>query len=425
MQNDPPIKFPKVDNMQSIFTSEFFTAFVDQILPTLDQRASFLTVGAGGLLRAATPSEVATKFNGTNGDLLNFVNKFGGFLAAETCNLDTGIGYDDEGNDLIANVDPINYEIAHGVYRLRQHRRDAKFYFMTPALAEALDHTDLKWVDLQSFADLPAVLGLRLGGFKMKVNSEIHVCDDLLLIRDDTDATRRKALKDHAVAPESQDTAMVFHWLTQSRDELHLGLQSQTFGTFVLHKDMKLDDILTTLDEWSKRETDRVREEAYSGGLLDRVTEARETMEADLHADPHEAHMVREHSRFLENTLKQESWDEDQRVWYSDILRFMFKFVLLLSAEGVRVKPLLPPGVKDKANPSRKAKKVHEALWKSWGRRYLVDVPKEYHPLDADRKSPTRHIVKGHFKTQPYGPGNSLRKIIWRVPFWRGEVALS
>lgn len=31
-----------------------------------------------------------------------------------------------------------------------------------------------------------------------------------------------------------------------------------------------------------------------------------------------------------------------------------------------------------------------------------------------------RVLVRGHFKGQPYGPKNSLRKVIWREPHWRG-----
>jgi hypothetical protein len=36
-------------------------------------------------------------------------------------------------------------------------------------------------------------------------------------------------------------------------------------------------------------------------------------------------------------------------------------------------------------------------------------------------RSPTvRTLVRGHWKMQPYGKGSSLRKVIWRQPFWRG-----
>lgn len=31
-----------------------------------------------------------------------------------------------------------------------------------------------------------------------------------------------------------------------------------------------------------------------------------------------------------------------------------------------------------------------------------------------------QHLVKGHWKLQPYGPGNSQRKLIWIQPYWRG-----
>lgn len=31
--------------------------------------------------------------------------------------------------------------------------------------------------------------------------------------------------------------------------------------------------------------------------------------------------------------------------------------------------------------------------------------------------------VAGHWKMQPHGPNNSLRKIIWREPFWRGPLS--
>ncbi len=31
-----------------------------------------------------------------------------------------------------------------------------------------------------------------------------------------------------------------------------------------------------------------------------------------------------------------------------------------------------------------------------------------------------RTKVRGHWKAQPHGPQNSLRKIIWRMPYWRG-----
>jgi len=45
--------------------------------------------------------------------------------------------------------------------------------------------------------------------------------------------------------------------------------------------------------------------------------------------------------------------------------------------------------------------------------------------LDAEftetgRKMAMRHQVRGHWKYQPYGPKNELRKHIWLQPYWRG-----
>lgn len=41
--------------------------------------------------------------------------------------------------------------------------------------------------------------------------------------------------------------------------------------------------------------------------------------------------------------------------------------------------------------------------------------------LHGARAAPTvQTLVRGHFKTQRHGPKNSLVKVIWRLPFWRG-----
>jgi hypothetical protein len=45
--------------------------------------------------------------------------------------------------------------------------------------------------------------------------------------------------------------------------------------------------------------------------------------------------------------------------------------------------------------------------------------------LDAEltetgRKMAMRHQVRGHWKYQPYGPKNEMRKHIWLQPYWRG-----
>jgi hypothetical protein len=41
--------------------------------------------------------------------------------------------------------------------------------------------------------------------------------------------------------------------------------------------------------------------------------------------------------------------------------------------------------------------------------------------MAGERKSlSVQVLVSGHYKMQPHGPHNSLRKLIWREPFWRG-----
>jgi hypothetical protein len=41
--------------------------------------------------------------------------------------------------------------------------------------------------------------------------------------------------------------------------------------------------------------------------------------------------------------------------------------------------------------------------------------------LRGERKAPSIQVlVRGHFKTQHYGPKNAHVKVIWREPFWRG-----
>jgi hypothetical protein len=50
------------------------------------------------------------------------------------------------------------------------------------------------------------------------------------------------------------------------------------------------------------------------------------------------------------------------------------------------------------------------------------DRVKEY-VLHGDRAKSSinvQSLVCGHFKMQPHGPKNTLRKLIWRQPFWRG-----
>lgn len=47
------------------------------------------------------------------------------------------------------------------------------------------------------------------------------------------------------------------------------------------------------------------------------------------------------------------------------------------------------------------------------------EVVREY-VAGARKSTSVQVLVAGHYKMQPHGPRNSLRKLIWREPFWRG-----
>ena len=45
---------------------------------------------------------------------------------------------------------------------------------------------------------------------------------------------------------------------------------------------------------------------------------------------------------------------------------------------------------------------------------------REYLEGKSHRSPSVQVLVSGHYKMQPHGTKNSLRKLIWRAPFWRG-----
>jgi hypothetical protein len=50
----------------------------------------------------------------------------------------------------------------------------------------------------------------------------------------------------------------------------------------------------------------------------------------------------------------------------------------------------------------------------------LRDAVRAYVDGKQHRAPSVQTLVAGHYKMQPYGPRNALRKLIWREPFWRG-----
>lgn len=51
-------------------------------------------------------------------------------------------------------------------------------------------------------------------------------------------------------------------------------------------------------------------------------------------------------------------------------------------------------------------------------RRALLDAPTADH--DTGRRLTTRHVVRGHWKNTPHGPGASLRRLQWIDDYIRG-----
>ena len=76
------------------------------------------------------------------------------------------------------------------------------------------------------------------------------------------------------------------------------------------------------------------------------------------------------------------------------------------------------------ANPAAKLFKTKEAdLFKLQTR-----IPRDMRPMrqvhtttdPTGRRLTTRHVVRGHWTHQPYGPARSLRRLQWVAPFIRG-----
>jgi hypothetical protein len=60
---------------------------------------------------------------------------------------------------------------------------------------------------------------------------------------------------------------------------------------------------------------------------------------------------------------------------------------------------------------------------------YIIQAARDLHPAppreergprDEGWTQSVRTLVRGHWRRQPYGPENSLTKVIWIRPFWRG-----
>lgn len=133
--------------------------------------------------------------------------------------------------------------------------------------------------------------------------------------------------------------------------------------------------------------------------------------------DPELEDLINESNRVHRDAMQDLIRVDEQAASLAVCEEFLIKFVLLYNCEWFqgRAVPLPPPGVK--AMPHKSAQ-----LWMDWGKRYKVilpppeqvqDAPEDENDQDHERRHPVRHWVRGFFRSQPYGPGRTLRKVLW------------
>jgi hypothetical protein len=124
-------------------------------------------------------------------------------------------------------------------------------------------------------------------------------------------------------------------------------------------------------------------------------------------------------------TILLEQTDEDRRV------NSLIGRLIINTCLTVTIPDLLKetgPGHASWTKAKKDPAKIDPGLLRSFrlGKPVTIDFRdrvKSY--IRGERSSPdVRSLVRGHFKRQHYGVGNSEVKIIWREPFWRGEEGL-
>ncbi len=86
---------------------------------------------------------------------------------------------------------------------------------------------------------------------------------------------------------------------------------------------------------------------------------------------------------------------------------------------------ITPQGPKARNYPHTEVRKSKEPTVRTFmlGKQVKVDcrqAVKDYVAGTTGNKLSVQVLVRGHWKSQPHGPKQSLRKVIWREPFWRG-----
>ena len=386
-----------VTDDQSIFTSPFFTAWKDYF-------------AAAGLRMP--------KFNAQHDDLLLFLREVCLCLSPSYVGIDSRLG------DIRFEVDGTNLALAKTAYWALTHRMTAEHYFPTADLFQALQDTDIQWVDFDIWKTLPDVINLRVptrNKLQCNIMGKLFSVDDIFLGRATMPQVREHyaLIHGHDLTPESE----VWFWLTQSRDETSQMLQNSTFGSLIVDRHTKLEDLLAQLVKFAVDTDIAIGKQIDDEHLVDVI---------DSNQSEATSRLGRQHAEYVKGMFmdRKERPKENYR-HYRAILEFVLKFVTLMATDQFKRIPIPIPGFKS-GKTSVKAKAIQQKLFERYGNRFQVVMPPAQEPPVEEEgtgehgthRSPMRHLVKGFFRQQPYGPQRSLRKTVWIMPFFRGSVVV-
>jgi len=381
---------------QSIFTSRFF-----KILPA-----------SVPLLGWRMP-----KWDNSDTDFIYWMKVMGLLLEGAYTGVDTLLG----GHTF--QLDNTSFSIAKATYGIMVEGEKMPNYFPTPELVSALRETDLKWVDADIFKHLPDAFTIRFpvaNQFKMLLGDGWYSMDDFMLIRAKIPMERQHLFERHG-EPNPNPDWEAFYWLAQSRLELTDDLQNSVYGSFIIKENTKLEDLMKSLEVWSRDTDARLKEDLSSGQMQAHLAEVAAHGTTMFQRDNAEFFRVSMESRF--------NYADEGYKTYIENLTFVIKFAMLMNSEQFVTTNLPVPGYKP-GKVSKKAAEIRAKLLWKWGKRLKVDLPKpdpaEQHEgrHSETHKSPVRHWVRGFFRQQPYGPGRNSRKVIWVQPFWRGSDSI-
>lgn len=361
-------------------------------------------------------SKIANKklrFDGSREDYWTYLHALEETFVRAGTGLATKIGLDS-----YVRVPPVYAQYMNVRYWRRQHQ-DMPFYILDHAVRDALLNTDVGWIDAEAFLNLPDALGIVLNPvhealslFRTGGINDYHPISDFLLFRV-TDPEHRTRLAQHHGKDPEDPGLQIFYWMAMSRENWAEGAGGMNFGSFPITSNVKLSDFSKSLDGVCRASA--ARQLAFGEPTI-------------KNQDPELEDLINESNRVHRDAMQDLIRVDEQAASLAVCEEFLIKFVLLYNCEWFqgRAVPLPPPGVK--AMPHKSAQ-----LWMDWGKRYKVilpppeqvqDAPEDENDQDHERRHPVRHWVRGFFRSQPYGPGRTLRKVLWIAPFWRGKVRL-